>query len=169
MQDATSPIMEHTLLAYRQYWTALLQAAEPLWSSLDLTISQLKGLILLEVHDALTIGSVAESLAIGRPSASILVEQLVQLGLARRTEDREDRRRAIVCLTAEGRALAEGLHRGDENFMAKRFVTLSDEELKALTLGLTALTGALLTARGQSEPGSHPPVHVATNAPASSE
>jgi DNA-binding MarR family transcriptional regulator len=149
MQDANSPIMAQTILAYRQYWTALLQAAEPLWSSLDLTISQLKGLILLEVHGTLAIGSIAESLAIGRPSASILVEQLVQLGLAKRSEDTEDRRRAIVCLTTEGKALAARLHRGDEQFMAKQFVTLSDQELKALTLGLTALTGALLAARSE--------------------
>jgi DNA-binding MarR family transcriptional regulator len=145
MHDADSPIIQNMVLAYRDYWTELLQAAEPIWSGLDLTISQLKGLILLEVHDALTVGDVADHLAIRRPSASILVEQLVQLGLANRTEDSEDRRRAIVGLTTEGKALAARLHRGDEEFMATRFVRLTTEQLEALTLGLNALTRALAT------------------------
>ena len=147
MDSIQRPLLGEVLIAYRGYWTALLQSAEPLWSQLDLTIQQLKGLILLEVRGEITVGGIATGLAIGRPSASVLVEQLVQLGLARRTEDSADRRRSLISLSDEGRNLAARLHRGDEASMEKRFACLGDEDLVALKQGLSALTGALLTTK----------------------
>ncbi len=45
MEPANSLLIEEMVLAYRHYWTALLESAEPVWSELDLTILQLKGLV----------------------------------------------------------------------------------------------------------------------------
>ncbi|MDB5076298.1 MAG: transcriptional regulator, MarR family [Chloroflexi bacterium] len=147
MDPENRPIIEATVAAYRRYWTAVLQSAEPIWSQLDLTILQLKGLILLEVRDKLTIGGIADGLGIGRPSASIIVEQLVQLGLTTRVEDTVDRRRSLVGLSDEGRELVARLHRGDEQYMESMFACLCEDELAALTQGLDALTGAILASR----------------------
>src|SRR5947209_6248863 len=97
------PLVEETVASYDRYLTAILQSAEPVWSQLDLTILQLKGLILLEVRGQLTVGGIADALGIVRPKASVLVEQLVQLDLVIREEDSADRRRALVCLSNEGR------------------------------------------------------------------
>lgn len=146
--DQEFPVLiEEVVTSYRRYWTALLQRAEPLWSQLDLTILQLKGLILLEARDELTVGGIATALGIGRPSASILVEQLVQLGLATRAEDSSDRRRSLVCLTTEGRDLAAKLHRGDEQHMQRVFERMCTAELLALKKGLEAITDVFLDAR----------------------
>jgi DNA-binding MarR family transcriptional regulator len=99
VEQTQSLTIEQTVVAYREYWTAMLQMAEPFWFQLDLTITQLKGLIILEVRKEITVGGIADALGVGRPSASILVEQLVQAKLATRAEDPADRRRSIVCLT----------------------------------------------------------------------
>jgi len=144
LEQSPDQAVEHTVVAYRHFWTALLQSAEPIWSQLDLTISQLKGLILLEVRKELSVGEIAEALGTGRPTASILVEQLVQLRLATRTEDPTDRRRSLVCLTTEGKELAASLHCHDEEFMRGMFERLQADELTTLTEGLTALTAAML-------------------------
>jgi len=144
LKQSPDQAVEQTVVAYRHFWTALLQSAEPIWSQLDLTISQLKGLILLEVRKELSVGEIAEALGTGRPTASILVEQLVQLRLATRTEDPTDRRRSLVCLTEEGKELAASLHCHDEEFMRGMFERLHADELGALTEGLTALTAAML-------------------------
>jgi DNA-binding MarR family transcriptional regulator len=149
--------IEQTVVAYREYWTAMLQMAEPFWFQLDLTITQLKGLIVLEVRKEVTVGAIAEALGVGRPSASILVEQLVQAKLATRAEDPADRRRSIVCLTDEGRELAARLHRGEEQSMAGVFALLRADELSALTQGLNALTRAMIAERPLADPDiSHP-------------
>ncbi len=152
MEQTQSLAVERTVVAYREYWTAMLQMAEPFWFQLDLTITQLKGLIVLEVRKEITVGGIAEALGVGRPSASILVEQLVQAKLATRAEDPADRRRSIVCLTDEGGELAARLHRGEEQSMAGLFALLEAYELTALTQGLHALTRAMIAGRPASDP-----------------
>ena len=144
MEPQYEPLVEETVVIYRRYWTALLQAAEPIWSQLDLTILQLKGLILLEARGELAISAIADALGVGRPSASVLVEQMVQMGLVRRSEDVADRRRSLVCLTDQGKDLAARLHRGDEQFMASMFARLDAADLQALEQGLQALTDAMM-------------------------
>jgi DNA-binding MarR family transcriptional regulator len=151
VEQTQSLAVEQTVVAYREYWTAMLQMAEPFWFQLDLTITQLKGLIVLEVRKEITVGGIAEALGVGRPSASILVEQLVQAKLATRAEDQSDRRRSIVCLTDEGRDLAAKLHRGEEQSMAALFALLQTDELTALIKGLNALTKAMIAARPRSD------------------
>ena len=70
-------------------------------------ISHPRGLLL---NFALTIpGSTPSSLAtimkISLPSVSQMIERLVKLGLARRTEDSDDRRRKTISVTTKGRRL----------------------------------------------------------------
>jgi MarR family transcriptional regulator, organic hydroperoxide resistance regulator len=157
VEQTQSLAVEQTVVAYREYWTAMLQMAEPFWFQLDLTITQLKGLVVLEVRKEITVGGIAEALGVGRPSASILVEQLVQAKLATRAEDPADRRRSIVCLTDEGRDLAARLHRGEEQSMGALFARLQADELAALTQGLNALTQAMVAARPRPDPdAAHP-------------
>jgi DNA-binding MarR family transcriptional regulator len=141
-------LVDQAVETYRAYWTALLQAAEPMWAQLDLTISQLKSLVLLEARGAITIGQVAEILGMGRSSASITIDQMVQLGLVARTEDQDDRRRTNVCLTPEGRTLIARLHQGDEEYMREWFERLSKDDLIALRRGLAALEQVMTGAEG---------------------
>jgi DNA-binding MarR family transcriptional regulator len=144
VEQTRNGTIKQALTAYLAYWDTVQQAAEPFWFQSDLTIAQIKCLILLEVHKETTVGGVAKALGIGRPGASILVEQLVHARLATRNEDPTDRRCAIVSLTQEGRGVASSLHVGKEQAMAPILAALDPSDLSALTVGLKALTAVMI-------------------------
>jgi DNA-binding MarR family transcriptional regulator len=141
--DEHQQLVESLSEAYRRFWVALRQTSEPVWADLSLTISQLKCLVLLELRGSMAVGQVADLLGMSRSSASITIDQLVQQDLVSRTEDREDRRRTIVCLTAQGYELAACLHQGDEAYMRQWFQRLAPAEMEALRNGLVALAGVI--------------------------
>jgi DNA-binding MarR family transcriptional regulator len=106
---------------------------------IDLSMAQLRTLFVMAKEEQATIGQVAEQLGIGIPTASHLVEKLVQAALAERAEDPTDRRRTLVRLTASGQTLARRLgHSREEQFRSLLF-QLTHEELKAIIVGLGAL------------------------------
>src|SRR5205807_10147691 len=72
------------------------------WWTLELTMAQLKVLLTLAFEDEATIGKIAETLGIGPPTASHLVDRLVQAGLVERVERSTDRRYTLASLTPQG-------------------------------------------------------------------
>lgn len=166
---ATQPLDEppreqlvgEVLESYRLCWRTLRYIAEPCWAELDLTMSQLKALILLDLRGCMAVCRVADALAIGRPSASNLIEQLVQLGLAAGVDDAADRRRALTTLTAEGHALMARLYQGDQRSLHAWLRQLRDDDLHALCKGLRALAGVYEA----SQPPEHEPVFTPTRLP----
>jgi DNA-binding MarR family transcriptional regulator len=139
VDDQHAQLVHEALTAYRRSWAVLRQSAKSAWAQLDLTISQLKALLLLDARGLLTVGELADILQIGRPSASILIEQLVQRGLVERAEDPSDRRRTLIRLTANADTLVCSLYQGDEAFMRAWLNRLSNADLAALAQGITAL------------------------------
>lgn len=127
--------------AQKQIGQAMHAASEHSWFQLDLTMSQLKGLMLLD-ETPLTIGQLAETLGVGKPAASILVDRLVQLHLVERTEDPLDRRRTIARLTAQGDDIVTRLRQGSRDRLRGWMARLNDDDLAALVQGLTALAAA---------------------------
>jgi DNA-binding MarR family transcriptional regulator len=109
------------------------------WAQLELSIGQLKVLMMLAGHPGMTISQIAESLSVGRPSTSILVDRLVQQSLVYRREDETDRRRTLVGLTPAGHDLATRLHQGNIERLAQWYSALAPEDLQALRRGLEAL------------------------------
>jgi MarR family transcriptional regulator, organic hydroperoxide resistance regulator len=136
-------VIEQAVTAYLAFWATLLQEADPFWFQVDLTIAQAKCLVLLEIRKEITIGGIADALNVARPSASILVEQLVQARFATRVEDPADRRRSLVRLTPDGRDLANRLLFDKEQLMARSFAALQPSELTALAVGFKALAAAM--------------------------
>ena len=132
-------LVRSTLDAYRDAWSLARQSAEPFWMQHDLTMSQLKALVVLDARGPLTVSQVATTLEIGRPSASILVEQLVQMNLVAREEDRVDRRRSLVSLNANGRDFMERLYHLYDP-LGSWLEQLSDGDLSSLIKGYQALT-----------------------------
>jgi DNA-binding MarR family transcriptional regulator len=109
------------------------------WTQLDLTIGQLRALMLLSADGDVTISSIAERMDIGKPASSILVDRLVHLGLARRTEDANDRRRTLVTLTDAGNELLTRLRQGNLDRFAQWLQAMAPDDLTALRRGLEAL------------------------------
>lgn len=69
----------------------------------DLTLNQLSVLFHLYYHRARTMGQIADKLGTADPTATGIIDRLVERDLVERTTDPEDRRRVLVRLTESGR------------------------------------------------------------------
>jgi DNA-binding MarR family transcriptional regulator len=125
--------------AYLELGDTIRLASLPSWITADLTTSQVKAVILLEHHGPLPVGKLAEWLGIGKPAASIIVQQLVEQKLAERSEDTLDRRRTLVSLTRQGAQLISGQREQREGSVRHWLNQLADDDLAALRHGLKAL------------------------------
>ena len=68
----------------------------------NLTLAQIRLLVVLVANGPSNIGEIAGYLHIGQSAASLLVDRLVQDNLAERADDPADRRRSIVRLSSHG-------------------------------------------------------------------
>jgi DNA-binding MarR family transcriptional regulator len=128
----------------------------PLWVELDLTMAQLKALMMLAAHQQRTVGQLAGALHIGKPAASALVDQLVQSRLARRQEDATDRRRTVVSLTPTAEDLVARLRQGRHAMLLRWLSAMDDADLAALARGLTALAAAMRADSAATTPADTP-------------
>lgn len=106
---------------------------------LDMTMGQLKTLMVLASRGGMNVSSLAETLKVSKPTASILVDQLVHSGFARRTEDTEDRRRTLVTTTPAGDELVRTVRQVGYDRIIRWLEQLEPEDLAALTRGMQAL------------------------------
>ena len=113
--------------------------AETDWMELDLTMAQLKTLFTLEYSGPMTIGQTGEKLRISLPTASHLVDRLVQGGYVERTEDATDRRRTLASTTASGTELVTRLRQGGRDVLVEWLGRLDENALGSLLSGLNEL------------------------------
>jgi MarR family transcriptional regulator, organic hydroperoxide resistance regulator len=137
--NQTREELEHEVLAqYRALGRALKATAEPGWMEIDLTISQLRTLLVLAEEGPLAIGQIAQWLGIGLSTGGHLVDRLVQAGLAGRAEDAGDRRRTMARLTSKGEDLYARLLNRTQHLQSL-IQRMREDELTALLLGLQAM------------------------------
>jgi DNA-binding MarR family transcriptional regulator len=139
---------EHEVVAqFRALQNTLKVASGSVWMEIDLTIAQLRTLLVLAEEGPLVIGHIAQRLGIGLSTGGHLVDRLVQAGLAERTEDAEDRRRTLARLTPKGEDLYARLLNHPLQ-MQSLIQKLSDSDMAALLQGLQALNRLV---NGESE------------------
>lgn len=80
----------------------------------DLSLPQFNTLNVILEHGTVTIKELAEALHVSAPSASAMVDRLVEMGLAVREQGQEDRREVHVQLSETG---AENLRWHEEQFL----------------------------------------------------
>lgn len=148
-------LMEQIMAAQEELARMGHAATESAWQDLDLTMTQFKVILLLAFNHAMTISEVADALHVGRPTASVLVDRLVHLGLTERQEDREDRRRMVVTLSERGQSLVEGLRRGSHDIWRGWLSHLSDRDLSSLAQGVCALAQVVATETRRDIPNNH--------------
>src|SRR5579885_931803 len=105
---------------------------------LDLTLAQLRTLLVLAEEGPLVIGQIAHRLGIGLSTGGHLVDRLVQAGLAERAEDREDRRRTMARLTPKGEDLYMRLLNRTRHLQSL-LQRMREDELIVLLQGLQAM------------------------------
>jgi DNA-binding MarR family transcriptional regulator len=119
------------------------------WQALNMSMAQLKVLITLRFKGPTAISKLAEALGISHPTASQLVDRLVQVKFVERVESTTDRRFTLARLTSAGEQLAQHLWQGYlANFHA--IAQLDEQDLIALRQGLRALNR--ITASSQTSP-----------------
>ena len=114
-------------------------SAVPEWRRLELTMAQLKGVIVLCRWGEMPVSGLARELAVGLPAASAVVHRLVEHGLVHRQEDPADRRRTLVRLSPEGEDLLGRLRDGGRGLLRQWLAGIAEEDLSALLSGLRAL------------------------------
>ncbi|MEI7646090.1 MAG: MarR family transcriptional regulator [Chloroflexales bacterium] len=135
LPEQTDAILE----AYRAVLRALQSATIADWLDLDCSMAQLKTLFVIAREAPMSIGRVAEALQIGLPTASHLVDRLVQNGLVERISDVSDRRRTLTSLTPQGAQLCAQLREGSATHMRRWINQLAADDRAALACGLRAL------------------------------
>lgn len=68
----------------------------------NLTTPQLSMILVLRDHGEMSLKEVAEAMAVSPPSASAMVDRLVDVGVAKREHSTVDRREVRISLSAEG-------------------------------------------------------------------
>jgi MarR family transcriptional regulator, organic hydroperoxide resistance regulator len=131
--------LEHEVIAqYRMMMRGLKATMGQAWMEIDLTLPQMRTLLVLAEEGPLVIGQIAQRLGVGLSTGGHLVDRLVQAGLAERTEDVEDRRRTLARLTPKGEELltrlVSGLHQ-----LPMWLHELDQEDLAAFLQGLKAI------------------------------
>ncbi|HEV2472814.1 MAG TPA: MarR family transcriptional regulator, partial [Chthonomonadales bacterium] len=109
---------------------------------IDLTIAQLRTLLVLAEEGPLVIGQIARRLGIGLSTGGHLVDRLVQAGLAERAEDAGDRRRTMARLTPAGEDLYARLLNRTQHLQSL-LQRMREGELTALLQGLKAMRRAV--------------------------
>ena len=139
MADQQSAIIEDIIEAHRSIFRSIGVSAPSVWMELDLSMAQLKTLMTLYNGGAAPIGQLAEHLGIGQPTASHLVDRLVQTKLVLRTEDPLDRRRTLAQLSPSGEELAERINQVRFGTLRRWLTQLDDATLAAFLHGSRAL------------------------------
>jgi DNA-binding MarR family transcriptional regulator len=139
-----------TVSAYMDLFVMMQSAAVAHWLMFELTFAQAKALILLAAHKALTVSQLGRLLDVGNPTASTLVQQLVERSLVTRMEDDTDRRQTVVRLSEQGAEIGLGRRSEREKQWQRWLSRLNDEELSGLACGLSALQ-KVVYAETQSE------------------
>src|SRR5438876_2650818 len=138
MYQAREELEREVLAQYRAMMHRFKASSGGAWMEIDLTLPQLRTLLILAEEGPLVIGQIAQRLGIGLSTGGHLVDRLVQAGLAERTEDSEDRRRTLARLTPKGEELHARLLNRVQHIQTL-IQKLDEDDLAALLQGLRAL------------------------------
>ena len=105
------------------------------WRECDLSVPQLHLLATLNERGPTTVGALADALCVSAPSASTIVDRLVERGAVERIRCTADRRQVMVSLSEQGRRFAEDMHGVGHSALQGVLGQLDDAELaQMLTL-----------------------------------
>jgi DNA-binding MarR family transcriptional regulator len=113
-----------------------------LWLDVDLTIQQLKTLLLTVRAGAITAGQISRELRVGFSTVTGLVDRLADQGLVDRGEDPRDRRATRVTPTTAGLALVERLYSYRRERLRRLLEYMATDALVHYEQGLASIAAA---------------------------
>lgn len=141
--ESRPELVDTIVQAYMDLFMTMQFNAVSHWLMLELTFAQARALFILAARKELTVSQLAKLLDVGKPTASILVQQLVERELVTRTEDTTDRRQTIIRLSPKGAEIGAGRRREREKQWQRWLGHLNDDELIALAHGLSAIVAVV--------------------------
>jgi DNA-binding MarR family transcriptional regulator len=110
----------------------------------DLSLAQFRTLAYLNSHAEVSLSEVAEHIGLSLPTMSKLVDGLLGRGLLTRVEDPSDRRRVLLCLTEEGRAMLGGALAATQSYLAGLLGELLPDQQATVVEAMAALRSAFM-------------------------
>ncbi|GAA4250933.1 MarR family winged helix-turn-helix transcriptional regulator [Dactylosporangium darangshiense] len=110
--------------------------------SVNLTMQQLKVLLLLSRHDGISSQELTRHLGVSLATLSGIVDRLVAQGYVTRTEDQHDRRIRRIHLSATGRATLVEISDGGTRAQRRVLDRLDDDTLGMLAVVLERVAAA---------------------------
>jgi DNA-binding MarR family transcriptional regulator len=150
-------LLRHVLVEQERLASIVLRSLSSTWLAVDLTMPQLKTLLIV-VQEAGTTGShLSRCLRVGLSTVTGIVDRLCEQGLVARTVAPQDRRATRVTATAAGQRLVGRLYRVRRERMARVLEGLDLPALRlvdeAVTLLARSATAAFGVAGGQPDAG----------------
>jgi DNA-binding MarR family transcriptional regulator len=122
-------LVRHILKLAEDIYRAIKPSIPPEWLTSDLTVAQLRVLLILHTEGASRMSTIASSIGIALSTATGIVDNLVKKGLINRGDDPEDRRLVICTLSSEGQETINRLWTLGQFQIEKLLDGLSLEEL----------------------------------------
>ncbi|HEU5013912.1 MAG TPA: MarR family transcriptional regulator [Roseiflexaceae bacterium] len=111
--------------------------------SRSLSVPQMRTLRFIHRRPNVSLSEVAAHLDMTLPATSKIIDRLMQLELLTRAVDPDDRRRAVLQLTAAGRDWLRALNQAVQDKLSARLANLSAEELSQCVNSLVLLREVL--------------------------
>jgi DNA-binding MarR family transcriptional regulator len=144
VEEASLPLVEMTLAG--------------LAATRGVSTLQLRVLVVVDRHAPLNLSALATRLELSIPSASRLVDRLVDAGLVTRETAAHSRREVALTLTTKGRRALTRLRRSREHAIRQVLDRMTPSDRAALAAGLAAFAQAAVTsAEPPGGPGPGPP------------
>jgi DNA-binding MarR family transcriptional regulator len=130
MKQDRETLVRHIMKLSVDIYRAIKPIVPPEWLTSDLTVAQLRVLLLLHAEGSIRMSSLASSLGIAVSTATGIVDNLVRKGLVGRGVDPQDRRLVICELSSQGKETLSRLWTLGEFQVGKLLHGLSLEQLK---------------------------------------
>lgn len=134
--DDESSAVEDASLALVEMTLAALAAAA------GVSVLQMRVMLVIDRHGPLNLSALADRLDVSVPSASRLVDRLVEAQLVTRAVSPRSRREVSLTLTARGRRALAQLRRKRQEAIRGVLAHMSPQDRAALAAGLAAFSAA---------------------------
>ena len=130
MEAGKHKTIQQIMLTVEEIYKLIGPAVPEEWLSSDITVTQLRLLLVLQSFGPLRMSDIASRLSVTLPTATIEVNSLVRKNLLQRESTPEDRRVVIVALSPEGQALIKKLWGSGQAAIERLLIGLTAEQIQ---------------------------------------
>ena len=130
MDQDRQALIQHILKLSEEIYNMLIPSLPREWLESDVTVAQLRVLLVLHTEGPSRMGSIASAIGVALSTATGIVDHLVRKGLVLRDADPQDRRLVICKLSPEGQELANRLWTWGQSQIAKLLESMTEEQLR---------------------------------------